>query len=1282
MGKQDPMIGRVLHGTIELRRLIGAGGMGNVYEGYQEHLDRVVAVKVLSPEHARNPVAGHYFLREARAASGLRHPNLIQIIDYGEEDDGTLFLAMEYVPGKPLGKILRHEFPLETERVVNVLDQTLAGLGEAHRKEIIHRDLKPDNLMIETIDGRDFVKVLDFGIAQSRAPERKVGPLTRQGAVVGTPQYMAPEQAAGEAVDARSDLFSLGVILYEMLTRKAPFTGKNLPEILIAVMKTTPQPPSAAAPGVTIDPTLEMICLRALKKDPDLRYQSADEFREALRVVGSSAAAPRPQEKAPPAQFVFRRAKSARRATPTEPVESEPDAAPTERQPSAIESAETQMQIAPKTEPAHAARPHKLGFDVEELRGDLLGERVRVVSLVSHQRSAVRIDAEELLELRGALDAAHQSVATRWGGKVHGRQGGFVTILFGIDAAGGDEGMRGAQAAIQLRRELGRISPAGTAFSFALGEGEVFCPDGKISNAAGAPIDEATEACRSAGDGSILVVGESFGLRLDPFFRLDKLGGDGHRALLGVRDATALNERVDEKFGELVGRDHEIATILGLLGRLSQGKGSILPIVGEGGVGKTSLLREVTRLADQRGFRVVRARARWRGAELLRWIRTRWLVDILRQQGRSLRDADVAFRELGVQPEARRLLCALLDDRLDEAIGFRGEARGADLEADIEANLRVAFREVARALAEDRPTVFVIDDLDGFDGVFAETMRGWDDLVDTTPVLLALGIRSGPGQSLDSFGESATRLDVPPLDSSSARALVKVLLAGTGSDQMLDRLVRVGGGIPLHLEHLVRHARTTESADDAEVADWLASARSVQELLELRLFAQPRALQNVMALLAGLGAGVAGDVVLDLASPEWEPERALETLYEQGLVELEGEEENPRVHLRPPALQSVVYGQLSRKMRARIHGRAATYFDERVHAGQPDPAREDLAALARHLELSGEPEKALEPLDALIDRAMRRFEFELAREHLLDAVRVLHLGSEPDRERLARYELQLVRAEVATGRRRDALDRCLKLERTKDLRRRTAAEIKIQLAELWLEQEDPDLVEKIVRGTLGEIRKMQIERPDDVELRCLLIRALQQMASTHEKAGRLVPAAKFALEGAELIERGELDALSNPWGPSLVWEILNQLGRIRLRTGELDGARRMFELALRVVNDADDPRGEVAVRANLSALLAHEGALDDAYQSLSSALRTARRLSDARAIARLEHNRGLLLVRQKRMQMASEAFEESLRLSNDLDWREGIAMNADRLRFVREQMGEGERDEFMRPIKR
>lgn len=280
----DPLVGQTIKGSYFVQQRIGGGGMGQVYKAVQINLDRPVALKLLRPSLLSDPSVVQRFHREARASSKLHHPNVIAVTDFGQTDDGTLFMAMEYVPGRNLLRVLRDEFPLGELRVINIGAQILAALGEAHRAGIIHRDLKPENVMVESRTGElDFVKVLDFGIAKIKEPGDTQGQLTQVGLVCGTPDYMSPEQASQHPLDARSDLYSVGIILYELLTGSHPFRGLTPTEMVRAhVEQQIPPMAERSLSGDKVSPGLEALVMRALKKEPAHRFLTADEMRREL----------------------------------------------------------------------------------------------------------------------------------------------------------------------------------------------------------------------------------------------------------------------------------------------------------------------------------------------------------------------------------------------------------------------------------------------------------------------------------------------------------------------------------------------------------------------------------------------------------------------------------------------------------------------------------------------------------------------------------------------------------------------------------------------------------------------------------------------------------------------------------------------------------------------------------------------------------------------------------------------------------------------------------------
>src|SRR5947209_6137043 len=263
----DSLIGTLFDGRYQILRKLGAGGMANVYLAEDQELGRRVAIKILNDRHANDEQFVERFRREAKNAAGLSHPNIVSIYDRGEAEN-TYYIAMEYLDGRSLKELVVARGPLPVEDVIAFTRQVLAALRFAHRKGVVHRDIKPHNVMADA-DGR--LKVTDFGIARAGASQ-----MTEAGSIIGTAQYLSPEQARGAAVDQRSDLYSIGVVLYEMLTGEVPFNGETPVEIAMRHLSDTPQPPSTKRPE--IPPDLDMIVLRALAKNPDDRFQTAEEM--------------------------------------------------------------------------------------------------------------------------------------------------------------------------------------------------------------------------------------------------------------------------------------------------------------------------------------------------------------------------------------------------------------------------------------------------------------------------------------------------------------------------------------------------------------------------------------------------------------------------------------------------------------------------------------------------------------------------------------------------------------------------------------------------------------------------------------------------------------------------------------------------------------------------------------------------------------------------------------------------------------------------------------------
>jgi beta-lactam-binding protein with PASTA domain len=355
-------------------RRIGSGGMADVYCAEDTHLGRQVALKVLHRRFAQDQEFVERFRREASAAAGLQHPNVVNVFDRGRHD-GTYYIAMEHLPGRTLKEIVEAEAPLAQERVVDFGLQILQAAGFAHRHGVIHRDFKPHNVIV---DDQARAKVTDFGIARAGASE-----MTETGSIMGTAQYLSPEQAQGHAVTATSDLYSIGVMLYEMLAGRLPFEGESAVSIALKHLSEPPRPISQLRPDV--HPALESVVMAALAKDPARRWQTAEDFGEALAAAGAQLGA------APP---------------PTDTTVFAPVPGPL---PAAVDGDAPPPPLAPVTEPERKKKRRWPWFAIGLLTLALVGflTYLAVSALTAAEtREVPRVVGRQLVDARAVLERA------------------------------------------------------------------------------------------------------------------------------------------------------------------------------------------------------------------------------------------------------------------------------------------------------------------------------------------------------------------------------------------------------------------------------------------------------------------------------------------------------------------------------------------------------------------------------------------------------------------------------------------------------------------------------------------------------------------------------------------------------------------------------------------------------------------------------------------------------------------------------------------------------------
>jgi len=286
----DALIGRLINDRFKVVALVARGGMGKVYRAEQAPLGRTCALKVLNPKYAgdHDPEFHKRFFLEASIASKLTHPNTVTIFDYGRTDDDIYYMSMEYLEGRTLHRAIREEGAFGEERTAHIARQVCRSLREAHSLGVIHRDLKPANVfLVEHADEQDFVKVLDFGLVKN--VENPGEDLTQAGLFMGSPKYMAPEQIKGDKVDGRTDIYALGIIMYEMITGKVPFNRPNSVHIMMAHVNEPPPPMRTTNPDIQVSQGSEELILKCLEKDPEHRFSSMEHLLNSLKSIGGGA---------------------------------------------------------------------------------------------------------------------------------------------------------------------------------------------------------------------------------------------------------------------------------------------------------------------------------------------------------------------------------------------------------------------------------------------------------------------------------------------------------------------------------------------------------------------------------------------------------------------------------------------------------------------------------------------------------------------------------------------------------------------------------------------------------------------------------------------------------------------------------------------------------------------------------------------------------------------------------------------------------------------------------